>query len=198
MADTDFEVLNLLLKANAKELVIELCQNSFTYRNASSYPEKVILNTSNTLEVDKADSLQLLQSLATLIQYALYIGCTSVTSVKEIFPGDFHKSLKDLLSKIIAEYLPTWRKSSINNQVSLPRLVDFDWRVDVKTCSDSISRMSVPTCLLNLQTRENAKDDKEFSCDSSVDLELNKQTLDTMLDALGKIRDQLDSVVTKK
>ena len=35
--------------------------------------------------------------------------------------------------------------------VSLARLVDFDWRVDVKTASDSISRMSVPTCILQMK-----------------------------------------------
>lgn len=35
--------------------------------------------------------------------------------------------------------------------VSLPKLVDFDWRVDVKTSSDAVARMSVPTCILNLQ-----------------------------------------------
>ena len=35
--------------------------------------------------------------------------------------------------------------------VSLPKLVDFDWRVDVKTSSDTISRMSMPTCIVQLQ-----------------------------------------------
>ena len=35
--------------------------------------------------------------------------------------------------------------------VSLPKLVDFDWRVDVKTASDTVARMSVPTCILSLQ-----------------------------------------------
>ena len=38
-----------------------------------------------------------------------------------------------------------------NPSVSLPRLVDMDWRVDIKTSSDSISRMAVPTCLLQLK-----------------------------------------------
>lgn len=37
--------------------------------------------------------------------------------------------------------------------VSLPRLVDLDWRVDIKTSSDSISRMAVPTCLLRMKVR---------------------------------------------
>lgn len=35
--------------------------------------------------------------------------------------------------------------------VSLPHLVDMDWRVDIKTSSDTISRMAVPTCLLQLK-----------------------------------------------
>lgn len=38
-----------------------------------------------------------------------------------------------------------------NPPVSLPRLVDMDWRVDIKTSSDSIVRMAVPTCLLQLK-----------------------------------------------
>ena len=39
----------------------------------------------------------------------------------------------------------------INFLVSLPRMVDFDWRVDIKTSSDSIARMSVPTCILQMK-----------------------------------------------
>ena len=35
--------------------------------------------------------------------------------------------------------------------VSLPKLADFDWRVDVKTSSDAITRMSMPTCLVQLK-----------------------------------------------
>ena len=34
---------------------------------------------------------------------------------------------------------------------SLPKLQEFDWRIDVKTSSDTISRMSAPTCLLQLK-----------------------------------------------
>lgn len=42
---------------------------------------------------------------------------------------------------------------SCPHTVSLPRLVDLDWRVDIKTSSDSISRMAVPTCLLQMKVR---------------------------------------------
>lgn len=42
--------------------------------------------------------------------------------------------------------------------VSLPRLVDLDWRVDIKTSSDSISRMAVPTCLLQMKVRPRSRE----------------------------------------
>ena len=35
--------------------------------------------------------------------------------------------------------------------VSLPRLVNFDWRVDVKTSSDSATRMAQPTCIVQMK-----------------------------------------------
>lgn len=41
--------------------------------------------------------------------------------------------------------------------VSLPRLVDFDWRVDTKMASDSVSRMSVLTCILQMKVQDLAK-----------------------------------------
>ena len=38
--------------------------------------------------------------------------------------------------------------------VSLPHLVDFDWRLDVKTSSDSAVRMAQPTCLVQMKVRQ--------------------------------------------
>lgn len=35
--------------------------------------------------------------------------------------------------------------------VSLPKLKEVDWRVDMVTGSDSISRLSVPTCLVQFK-----------------------------------------------
>lgn len=35
--------------------------------------------------------------------------------------------------------------------VSLPQLKELDWRVDMVTGSDSVSRMSVPTCLVQFK-----------------------------------------------
>ena len=38
-----------------------------------------------------------------------------------------------------------------SHPVSLPRLLDFDWRVDVKIASDSVEGMAAPTCLVQMK-----------------------------------------------
>lgn len=100
--------------------------------------------------------------------------------------------------------------------MSLPRLDGFDWRVDVKTSSDCATRMAAPTCLLEMKVgtelwNEGLKSDRLFPLQvcrgrestghllppQTVTMEFSRETLHTMLDGLGKIRDQLASVATK-
>ncbi|XP_032081798.1 COMM domain-containing protein 9 isoform X1 [Thamnophis elegans] len=85
----------------------------------------------------------------------------------------------------------------IHKHISLPRLVDMDWRVDIKTSSDNISKMAIPTCLLQLKIQEDAGLCGNDFATSALTVELNKQTLDTMLDGLGRIRDQLSTIANK-
>nr|KAF6324305.1 COMM domain containing 9 [Myotis myotis] len=113
------------------------------------------------------------------------------------FPANFHQNLKNLLTKIILENISTWRAEAQADLISLPRLVDLDWRVDIKTASDSISRMVVPTCLLQMKIKEDPRLCRDSPSVSAVTMELSKETLDTMLDGLGRIRDQLSAVANK-
>uniref|UniRef100_A0A8C0X6H4 COMM domain-containing protein n=1 Tax=Castor canadensis TaxID=51338 RepID=A0A8C0X6H4_CASCN len=91
-----------------------------------------------------------------------------------LFPENFHQNLKNLLTKIILEHV-----------------------VDIKTSSDSISRMAVPTCLLQMKIQEDPSLCGDKPSISAVTVELSKETLDTMLDGLGRIRDQLSAVANK-
>ncbi|EDO35919.1 predicted protein, partial [Nematostella vectensis] len=137
---------------------------------------------------------QLTASVVKMVKLALYEGITDAKDMFVMFPDTFHKNLRELLAKLIAENMPSWHASSIHDQVSLPRLVDFDWRVDVKTSSDAITRMSIPTCIMQLQVEETASHGGSMPTVRCLNVELTKEKLDTMLDGLGKIRDQLSSV----
>lgn len=56
--------------------------------------------------------------------------------------------------KAIVARLPTWREVAIKRRVSLPRLVDVDWRVDLKTASDHASSIAVPTAVVAVKVEE--------------------------------------------
>ncbi|XP_026970793.1 COMM domain-containing protein 9 isoform X3 [Sagmatias obliquidens] len=151
-----FAALQSLLKASSKDVVRQLCQESFS---SSALGSKKLLDvTCSSLSVTQEEAeqgspsvLQLLQALHRLTRLVVFRDLSSAEAILALFPENFHQNLKNLLTKIILEHVSTWRAEAQTNQISLPRLVDLDWRVDIKTSSDSISRMAVPTCLLQMK-----------------------------------------------
>ena len=79
-------------------------------------------------------------------------------------------------------------------QVSIPKLAGVDWRIDVKTASDSLTRMAVPTCLVELEVQGVPARSGELAGVKHLAFEMNREALGAMLDGLGKIRDQLSQV----
>ncbi|XP_047631932.1 COMM domain-containing protein 9 isoform X1 [Phacochoerus africanus] len=198
----NFAALQSLLKASSKDVVRQLCQESFS---SSALGSKKLLDiTCSSLSVTQEEAeqafpslLQLLQALHRLTRVAVFRDLSSAEAILALFPENFHQNLKNLLTKIILEHVSTWRAEAQANQISLPRLVDLDWRVDIKTSSDSISRLAVPTCLLQMKIQEDPSLCGDKPSVSAVTVELSKETLDTMLDGLGRIRDQLSAVANK-
>uniref|UniRef100_A0A8B9IAC6 COMM domain containing 9 n=1 Tax=Anser brachyrhynchus TaxID=132585 RepID=A0A8B9IAC6_9AVES len=141
--------------------------------------------------------LKLVSALHSLTRHVVYRGLTRAEDILALFPENFHQNLKNLLTKIILENISAWRNEAQASQISLPRLVDMDWRVDIKTSSDTINRMAVPTCLLQLKIQEDAALCGNSPVVSALTVELSKETLDTMLEGLGRIRDQLSAVANK-
>ncbi|XP_019594173.2 COMM domain-containing protein 9 isoform X1 [Rhinolophus sinicus] len=198
----NFAALQSLLKASSKDVVRQLCQESFSTSALGS--RKLLDITCSSLSVTQEEAeqgspsvLQLLQALHRLTRLAAFCDLSSAEAILALFPENFHQNLKNLLTKIILEHVSTWRTEAQANLISLPRLVDLDWRVDIKTASDSISRMAVPTCLLQLKIQEDPSLCGDKPSVSAVTMELSKETLDTMLDGLGRIRDQLSAVANK-
>lgn len=181
--------------ASSKDVVRQLCQESFSSSCLDS--ESLLDKTCSSLSVPQGEAAQLLQALHHFTRLVAFRDLSSAEAILALFPENFHQNLKNLLTKIIVEHISTWRAEAQANQISLPRLVDLDWRVDIKTSSDNISRMAVPTCLLQMKIQEDPSLCGEKPSISAVTMELSKETLDTMLDGLGRIRDQLSAVANK-
>ena len=122
-----------------------------------------------------------------MIQESLFNLLNTTEKVEQFFPQNFHQQLRGLIVKIIANHMPKWLMSSLMNQISLPKLKSFNWRMDIKNASQSMNNISVPTVLVQLVVDDNGSD-------RAITLELNRETLNVMLMGLGKIRDQLNQL----
>lgn len=58
-----------------------------------------------------------------------------------------------MVCKIMAGRMGLWRDVASRSKISLPRLLEFDWRVDLKTSSAQQLSMSKPTAIINLLVR---------------------------------------------
>ncbi|XP_033973346.1 COMM domain-containing protein 9 [Trematomus bernacchii] len=181
-----FDSLQLLLKAPSKDAVRDVCVQS--HRGGG---RRLTETTAETLSISTVQAEQLVHSLHVLSHHVLFLGLSSPEQILSLFPDSFHSSLKNLITKILLENSPTWRSEALSDQISLPQLKDLDWTVSMVTGSDSLSRMSVPTCLVQLQMEDPCQ------AVSTTTVELSRASLDTMLDGLGRIRDQLSVVAGK-
>ncbi|XP_061578564.1 COMM domain-containing protein 9 [Cololabis saira] len=191
LSSEDFSNLQLLLKAPSKDAVRDVFVQSHRGLN-----RRLTESIAATFSIPAAQAAQLVQSLHTLSHHVLFHNLSSPEQILATFPESFHSSLKNLVTKILLENSPVWRTEALSHQISLPQLKDLDWRVDLVTGSDSVSRMSVPTCLVQLKM-EDPCPPAGVEPTSTVTVELSRESLDTILDGLGRIRDQLSVVAGK-
>ena len=60
------------------------------------------------------------------------------------------------------------------HRVSLPQFLEVDWRVDVKTAAEQMSRMAVPTVLVDLKVQEQPTTRGTVPGVKAVNFELSK------------------------
>jgi len=92
---------------------------------------------------------------------------------------------------------PLLQEASTNQRPSLPKLIDANWRIDIKSASEQMRKMPPVPCVL-LQVEVEAQPTRRdcFPPNEKVSMELSKEALGTMLDGMRKIRDQLSSVTS--
>eukprot|EP01095_Lingulamoeba_sp_RSL-Kostka_P005423 TRINITY_DN16762_c0_g1_i1.p1 TRINITY_DN16762_c0_g1~~TRINITY_DN16762_c0_g1_i1.p1 ORF type:complete len:195 (+),score=59.64 TRINITY_DN16762_c0_g1_i1:59-643(+) len=178
--------LQVLLSAKNKQQINEYFLESFNTRNDNEISEDFINKVIEEIEVDEERATAMISSCQQYIRLILYHGIEKV-----LFSDDFNVKLKKLVVNIVGHHLPSWRKSVIDSQPHLPYLEEINWRIDMKTASDLISSIQIPSCIVSLKVRD---DNDQQNPVHNVQFELSKETLSTVLDGLGNIRNQLSAL----
>eukprot|EP00045_Choanoeca_perplexa_P002114 m.23062 g.23062 ORF g.23062 m.23062 type:complete len:193 (-) comp11327_c0_seq1:481-1059(-) len=184
---------DLLMQAPNKEFVHQLFHTGFGARK-SSVPEAILNKAAEALEASSEAVGELFAAIIALINRALFENVSSKEQLVNLLPSQLNDKLKKLVVTVIGQNLPTWREQAATDELSLPKLKAFDWRVDVKTASDQMARMNMPTALIHLAVQDSNSGDGSMTGLRDVAFEVNKDTLGTMLDGLSKIQEQLASV----
>ncbi|KAJ3430760.1 comm domain-containing protein [Anaeramoeba flamelloides] len=186
-----------LLKAPSPKYITDLIDQFFFARlEASSIPNKEQII--KELEINENKFYELQVSVYDLINDSLYHNLkTSEKIEKQLFPQKFHGKLRSLLSSHISTSLEKWHKLCKSKYLTLPKLISFDWRVDVKSASDLTSTLSAPVVLLEMKVQEPPEFVGLMPKIKTVNVELTKERLQTMLDGLVRINEQLVSVTNK-
>ena len=193
--------LSLLMEAPSKDLVQRILTHVYMHRNniAQANAAKFAPMFEKPDAVTEEHVQQLFAALHGVVTKVLYEGISTAEQIRtsldhEPASAALDEQLKALLTEQLTANVAGWREASIMSMPSLPKFVDVDRRVDVKSATEQVGRMAVPTVLVDLKTRQQPVSKDAVPGTETVSFELSKEALDTMVDGLGRIRDQLGNI----
>ena len=185
------------MKAPSKEFVTQLFQTSYSCISSGAVPDAIVGKAAEALEITTNEASTLFASIVQLVHNVMFEAIASKEKLLGLLPASLDDKLKSLIVSVISSNLSTWRQQTLNSQLSLPKLKEFDWRIDIKSASDTSARLSIPTAIVQMKVEDHPASTAEVAPTRELTFEVNKDTLDTMLDGLGKIADQLASVAAQ-
>ncbi len=76
----------------------------------------------------------------------------------------------------------------------MPKLQEFDWSLNFQRASSEIAEIQIPSVLMSLQVEDIPESTINLPKNQTINFELSREALETMIDGLGKIRDQLKNM----
>ena len=143
MSSINRDALLVLLQASSKKAADVFLGVAFL-DISKRCPQRKLEAARAILPIEPAEFNAAFESAKALIAETLRRGADP-SVIEELLGADFHPQLRELLSKIILANAPVWTEVLVQDQVSLPRLIDVNWRVDVVASSSSMSRQARPT-----------------------------------------------------
>jgi hypothetical protein len=182
-------VLPLLYPHPFKNIQNILPKNTKNTKNTIISPQK-IMEWKEALGTSREQVVELIPAVTLLIKQCLL----QTLPPSQILSSDFHPQLASLLGKIMKVRIEEWRNLAIENQVSPAKLTDFNFRTNTTTATDQISDTSSSSLILTLDIQAVPTVKNQMPITESVKLELSHQEVQTLLDGMLKIRDQLSAI----
>mmetsp|Transcript_15617 Transcript_15617/g.16362 ORF Transcript_15617/g.16362 Transcript_15617/m.16362 type:complete len:196 (-) Transcript_15617:122-709(-) len=194
MAEISLQALNYLLKASSKETVEKILNLVFISRYDTSKTVTPTIKSLLDLE-EESQAEELYQAL--LICVKCVLGSGELSDLAELFKesgNEVNSKLKSLVGQIITNRLEVWKDAAASSRVSLPKYLDVDWTLNIQKSSSEVVHMNIPSLLVELSLEPTPETTDAPPSVDKISFELSREALETVLDGLGRIRDQLGAM----
>eukprot|EP00352_Strombidinopsis_acuminata_P008007 CAMPEP_0176356138 /NCGR_PEP_ID=MMETSP0126-20121128/13799_1 /TAXON_ID=141414 ORGANISM="Strombidinopsis acuminatum, Strain SPMC142" /NCGR_SAMPLE_ID=MMETSP0126 /ASSEMBLY_ACC=CAM_ASM_000229 /LENGTH=158 /DNA_ID=CAMNT_0017709097 /DNA_START=18 /DNA_END=494 /DNA_ORIENTATION=- len=96
------------------------------------------------LKISNDKAMTLILSLQALIKEYIAVGMSDENVLAQKFPEGFKKSIKTFLFKMMREVAEDTKMYCQDEFSCLPKMKDFDWRLDIKTSTKNQERIKQP------------------------------------------------------
>ncbi len=195
----DRDELNLLLGLKSRGQ-FEKCLRLCLVPEGEVSEEVVVKTVARTLGIEEDDTENFRKVGTTVVSLRTCVKGILAKGAERYFAelGDsaINPKLKDLLITISETKLNEWKEASMAG-LSLPKLLHHDWTIHKQSASSAVEQMNVPVVLVRLKVEGTPEKVGVIPPVKEVDFELSKEALETMLDGMAKIRDQLSKSVKR-
>ncbi len=110
----------------------------------------ILRNLPGTLQITNEKAVVLILSMHALMKEYISNGMTDEQSFAAKFPDTFPKKVKVFLFKMMREVAEESKSYYKDEFSSLPKMRDFDWRMDVKISSKDSDRLKQPVLYVKM------------------------------------------------
>lgn len=193
----DLSALSLLMNAGSKVVVQRCFGKVFFYRAELGQLDPSFMM--EELRVQEGDARRLARAILDVVRAVLWDDdVDAVDALLAERKASLDDRLLGLIKQVLGQQLGHWRDASVAGRPALPRLLDLNWRADATAATDVASAINVPSIIVNLKIQDQPRRRDEMPEEKNVTFELRRDALQTMLDGLGRIRDQLSSAGAPK
>ena len=132
-----------------------------------------------------------------IVRRALYESAEMKTAeqISSLFPAGLDARLSGLIAGVLVASIPSWRESSIEQRVGLPRLQQLSWQVEVLSASSEQTTSNEPIVTLSFTTSGGndgiKKNADEMLTSRTFAVTMNQASLGTLLASMRRIKESL-------
>mmetsp|Transcript_29375 Transcript_29375/g.37993 ORF Transcript_29375/g.37993 Transcript_29375/m.37993 type:complete len:205 (-) Transcript_29375:232-846(-) len=108
------------------------------------------------------------------------------------------EGIRKSVEKVLSARVPLWREACIAGRPGLPKFQGVSCSIQMGAASSQVTRLAQPHVAMALQVQDQESHESLMPGSQTINFELNRETLNTLLAGMNKIKDQLAATTNSR